>query len=183
MLATIIGLRGWKLGGAIAGLLVLAAIVAGAVWLVRDHDRLKSVERKALACEAAVKNASILDAGTLKLNCPQVISDAATRGQRYLDCDAALLKGDLYAVRAACSAAVKRRDAQATAFAAEARDLATQLAASRDQLTGALSRAEARNAALSRKDRNATAAISLAPRAADGRITCDDRCLRELTGE
>lgn len=178
MIAAVLGLRGWKLGGAIAGLLALAAIITGAVWLIRDHGRLKGVERQALACEAAVKNGE-----PTTTNCPQAISDAATRGQRYLDCDAALVAGDLYAVRAACSAAVKHRDAQATALAAGNRDLATQLAAARDQLTGGLARAEARHSALLRKDRNAQAVIAGAPRAADGRITCDDRCLRELTGD
>jgi hypothetical protein len=178
MLGAVLALRGWKLGGFIAGLLALAAIIAGAVWLIRDHDRLREVERKALACEAAVKNGE-----PTTLNCPQAISNAATRGQRYLDCDAAIAAGDLYATRAACSAAVKRRDAQATALAAGNRDLATQLAAARDQLTGGLARAAARNDALIRKDRNAQAVIAGAPRAADGRITCDDRCLRDLTGD
>lgn len=178
MLASLFVLRGWKLGGLVAGLLALAGIIAGAVWLIRDHDRLKGVEREARACEAAVKNGE-----PTTTNCPQAISDGATRGQLYLDCDAAIGVQDLYAIRAACSAAVKRRDAQAAALAAGNADLAKQLAAARDQLTGGLARAEARHSALTRKDRNANAAISLAPRGSDGRITCDDRCLRELTGD
>lgn len=178
MITGLLALRGWKLGGAIAALLALAGLVYGAVHLLRDRDRLQGVERRGLACEAAVKAGE-----PTTLNCPQAISDAATRGQRYLDCDAALKGGDLYVVRAACSAAVKVRDAQATALAADKADLAAQLADARGQLTGALARADARHTAQLRKDRNAQAAIATAPRAADGRITCDDRCLRDLAGD
>jgi hypothetical protein len=177
-MGALFGLRGWRLGGAIAGLVVLAAIVAGLVWLIRDRDRLLGVERRALACEAAVTNGS--DAAT---NCPQVIAQAATRAQRYLSCDAGLKAGDLYAVRAACSEHVKRRDAEATALAADNADLARQLSDARGQLAGALTRADARHQSLTRKDRDAAAAIAGLPRAVDGRIRCDDRCLRQLVGE
>lgn len=180
------GLSGIRLGGAIAALLALIALVGSLVWFVRDHDRLQGVERRALACEAAVKNgeatATDVASSTLRLNCPQAISDAATRAARYLGCDAALAKADLYAVRTDCSAAVKRRDAQATALAADARDLARQLSETRGQLTGALTRAEARATTLQKRNRDAQAAIAGAPRAADGRIRCDDRCLRDLAG-
>jgi hypothetical protein len=185
-MGAVLALRGWRLGGAIASLVVLAAIVGGLVWLLRDRDRLLGVERRALACEAAVTNGS--DAAT---NCPQVIAQAATRAQRYLACDAALSEGDirrgkagdLYAVRAACSEHVKRRDAEATALAADNADLARQLSDARGQLAGALTRADARHQTLTRKDRDAAAAIAGLPRAVDGRIRCDDRCLRQLVGE
>lgn len=178
VVATLLGLRGWRLGGAIAGFLAIAAIVAGLVWLIRDHDRLRSVENRALACEAAVKNGS-----DMTTNCPQSIADAATRARRYLACDAGMKAGDLYAVRAACSAAVKLRDAQATALAADKADLAEQLDQARGRLAGAINRASTRSETLTRKDRDAIAAISGAPRAVDGRIRCDDRCLRDLAGE
>jgi hypothetical protein len=177
-MGAVLALRGWRLGGAIAGLLALAGTVAGLVWLIRDHDRLQGVERRALACEAAVKNGS--DWGT---NCPDAIARAATLAARYRQCDAGLKAGDLYAVRATCSQAVKLRDAEATALAADAADLRRQLSGARGQLAGALTRAEARHQSTTRKDRNAQAAIAGAPRAADGRIRCDDRCLRDLAGE
>jgi hypothetical protein len=156
---------------------LLLSVIAGAVWLIRENDRLADVEQRALACEAAVKNGE-----PTVLNCFQAISDAATRGQRYLECDAAIKAGDLYAVRAACSESVKRRDAEATTLAATVADLGRQLSDARGQLAGALNRAAARAATASRKDAHAAAAISRAAPGADGRITCDDQCLRELTG-
>lgn len=171
------GLTGFRLGGATAALVALLGIIAGAVWLLRDRDRLQGVERRALGCEAAVKSG---EAATL--NCPQAISDAATRGQRFLECDAVLAKPDLYAVRAACSAAVKRRDAEATALAATAADLAAQLSDARGQLGAAVTRATARATISSRKGSNAAAALSTRAAGADGRILCDDQCLRDLTG-
>jgi hypothetical protein len=169
---------GLRLYGAIAGALLLLFVIGGAVAVLRENDRLAGVERRALACEAAVTN----DEATT-LNCPQVIADAATRARRYQDCDAALGRADLYAVRAACSAQVKRRDAEAAALAATAADLSRQLAEARAATAGAVARATARAATVSRKDANASHAIRSRPPGADGRITCDDQCLRDLTGE
>lgn len=177
-MGALLALRGWRLGGAIAGLLVIVGVIAGAVLLIRDRERLQAVEARGVACVAAVKAGEDPTA-----QCPQVISDAATRSQRYLVCDAALKTRDLYAVRAACSEQVKLRDAQATALTADNADLARQLSDARGQLAGALTRAEARHQSTTRKDRNAQAAIAGAARAADGRIRCDDRCLRDLAGE
>lgn len=164
---------------------LIAAAVTLFVLVVADWRRLQTVERRALACEAAVTNGE-----PTVLNCPQAISDAATRGQRYLACDAALAGSratsvagpDAYTVQAACSAAVKRRDAQATALSAELSDVRGQLDAARAATTAAISRADSRAATATRKDRNAAAAINAAPRTADGRIACDDRCLRALVG-
>jgi hypothetical protein len=175
-------LSGLRLYGAIAGGLLLLSVIAGAVWLIRENDRLSAVERRAQACEAAVKSASVLDSGTLLLNCPQSIADAATQADRYRQCDSALKVGELYAVRATCSEFVKRRDAEATALAATVADLGRQLSDARGQLAGALNRAAARAATASRKDAHAAAALSRAAPGADGRITCDDQCLRALTG-
>lgn len=172
------GLTGLRLGGAIAGIIALAAIVGGLVWLIRDRDRLQAVEDRGIACETAVQKRTDPTA-----SCPQAISDAATQSQRFIDCDAALKAGDLYTVRAACSAEVKRRDAQATTLAADKTDLTRQLAEARDAIAGAITRAETRAAASNRKDRNAQAAIAAAPRSPDGRIRCDDRCLRDLAGD
>jgi hypothetical protein len=170
-------MTGLRLYGAIGGLLLLLSVIAGAVWLIRENDRLAAVEQRGLACEAAVKNGE-----PTALNCPQAISDAATRGARYLECDAALAKRDLYAVRATCSEHVKRRDAEATALAATAVDLSGQLSDARGHLAGALSRASARATATARKDADARHAISSRPPGADGRIHCDDQCLRDLVG-
>ncbi len=168
---------GLRLYGAIAGGLLLLSVIAGAVWLIRENDRLSAVEQRALACEAAVKNGE-----PTVLNCPQAVSDAATQADRYRQCDSALKVGDLYAVRATCSEFVKRRDAEATALTATVADLGRQLADARAATAGALNRAAARASTASRKDAHAAAALSRAAPGADGRITCDDQCLRDLTG-
>ena len=46
-------MTGLRLYGAIAGLLLLVSVIAGAVWLIRENDRLAAVEQRGLACEAA----------------------------------------------------------------------------------------------------------------------------------
>ncbi len=176
------GLFGIRLYGVIAAGLFILSAIGGGVWLLRDHDRLKIVERRALACEAAVQSASVLDAGTLTLNCPQAIADAATRADRYRQCDSSLKVGELYVIRAACSEYVKRQNAELAALDATAADLTRQLADARAATAGAITRADARAATTARKDANAKAAISNRAPGPDGRITCDDQCLRDLTG-
>lgn len=170
-MSLILGLR----IGAIAGL------VAAAIWLFgvfRERAELQDFRARAVACEAAVK------AGRDPVaSCPQAISDAATRAQRYRDCEAGLAGRDLYVIRAACSAAVKRRDAEATALAFSNAVLARDLATARDQLAAGLARADARFDALLRKDKNASQAISAAPRRPDGRVACDADCLRRIVGD
>jgi hypothetical protein len=163
-----------KIGGALAGLVA-------AVWLVgqlREKDRLEGVERDFKACERSVK-----DGGDPALSCPQALSDAVTRARRYLLCDAGLKAGDAYRVRAGCSEAVKRRDAQATASAAEAVSLRTALDDLKAGQAVAIARATARAATSARKDEHARHALSRAPVDAAGRTRCDDDCLRALTGQ
>lgn len=173
-----IGLSGIRLYGAIAGLVALLAAGAWLVSLVRDRDALAAVKARGVRCEAAIKAGADPVA-----DCPQAISDAATRAQRYLACDAALATPDLYIVRAACSANVKRRDAEASVALANLADARAELASARDDLAGAVSRADARATALNRKDRHAQAAIASAPKTVDGRIACDAACLRDIAGE
>lgn len=168
----------------IGGLAALAAVIGAALWLLgvlRENDRLAEVEAGLNRCEAAAK------AGTdPAAHCRQAISDAVTRGQRYLACDAALAAGDLYTVRAACSAAVKRQEAAIAALASEAASLkAAVQTLKRDQAAG-IARAEARAATSARKEADARQAIAAAAqdqgRGPADRIRCDDRCLRNITG-
>jgi hypothetical protein len=169
-----LNLRLWGLiGGGVA-------LVAAAIWLaslVRDRDRLRVQVEAAEACTVAVKTGGDL------LICPQPVADAATRARRYLECDAALAEGRAYGVSAACSEAVKRRDAEAAAAAHEATQLEAELTRTRAAAQAALNRAESRAQALIRKDQNASLALSRAPVGADGRVRCDDLCLRQLLGE
>ncbi len=163
-----------KIGG-------LLAVFAAGFWLtaqLREKDRLEGVERDFKVCEKSVKDGS--DATT---SCPQNLSDAVTRARRYLLCDAGLKEGDAYRVRAGCSEAVKRRDAEATAAAAEADSLKTALADLKAGQAAAIARATARAATSARKEDNARSALVRAPAAGAGRQRCDDQCLRDLTGQ
>lgn len=172
-----------RIGGialAVAGLIAAFYAVASHF---DEHRRLKTVELAAMACEKAVKSgtaAQLADHGGAL--CPQAIADAATIAERSRDCDAGLAARDLYVIRAACSAPVKTRDAQATAHQFNADQLAEQLRQARAAIAGAVARADARSQTLTRKDRDAQAALDRAPRGADGRIRCDADCLRRLAG-
>jgi hypothetical protein len=166
------------------GIAALVAVIGAALWLLgvlRENDRLSAVEAGLKRCEAAAK------AGTDPVaDCPQAISDAVTRGQRYLACDAALAAGDLYTVRAACSAAVKNQEAAAAATAAELASLNAAFAALKRDAAAGIARAETRAATTARKEADARSALAAAQKAqgrgpAD-RVRCDDQCLRALTG-
>jgi hypothetical protein len=167
-----------KTGGVVAGL-------ALATWLglqLREKARLEGVERDFKACEA-----SVTAGGEPALVCPQQLSDAVTRARRYLLCDAGLKAGDAYRVRAACSEAVKRRDAQATAAQASADSLTAALADLKAGQAAAIARATARAATSARKEADARSALARAPKvggpAGPDRVRCDDACLRDLTGQ
>lgn len=162
----------------IAGAVGLA--IAG-FWLagqLREKARLEGVEANFKACEARVG-----DGGEPAAVCPQALSDAVTRARRYLLCDAGLKDGDAYRIRAGCSEAMKRRDAQATASAAEANSLRAALDDSKAAQAAAIARATARAATTARKDADARHALATAPIVSPGRARCDDDCLRQLTGQ
>lgn len=164
----------FKTGGAVA-------LLAAAIWLglqLREKARLELVERDFKACEASAKNG-----GDPAAACPQALSDAVTRAQRYLLCDAGLKDGDAWRVRSGCSEAVKRRDAEAAAATATAASLQGALADLKAAHAAAITRAAARAAATARKEAHADAALSRATRLSDDRIRCDDACLRALTAQ
>ena len=163
------------------GAIGMVVVLLGAfLWLfgaLKERDRLRIQVAAATACTRAVKTGGDL------LICPQPVADAAEQARRYRDCDTALAEGRSYGVSAACSEAVKRRDAEAGAAAHEATQLEAELARTRTQARAALTRAESRAAANLRSAQNAAAALARAPLGADGRLRCDDQCLRELVGE
>jgi hypothetical protein len=168
---------GWRLWSLVGG---GVALVASALWLMgllRERDRLRVAVDLSRACTRAVESGADLSV------CPQPVADAAERARRYLQCDAALAEGRGYGIAAACSEAVKRRDAQASASAHEAVQLEAELTRTRAQARAALTRAESRAQSNLRSAQNAAAALARAPMGADGRLRCDDQCLRELVGD
>lgn len=175
--------RYFKLGG----LLLAMAALFYVNHLRADNRRLSAVEASSKACEARAGDDGPSELDALKV-CPQNLSDAVTRSRRYQLCDAGLAAADLYRVRAGCSEAVKRRDAEATAATAEAASLNTALADLRAGQAAAIARAAARAATSARKEANADSALARAPKVSSGglsadRLRCDDDCLRALTGQ
>lgn len=167
-------IRYLKIGGVIGA-------VAAVAWLglqLREKDRLEGVERDFKACEA-----SVTAGGEPAAVCPQALSDAVTRARRYLLCDAGLKAADAYRVRAGCSEAVKRRDAEAAAAQGEAASLRAALADLKAGQAAAIARATARATDTARKEADARHALARAPRVSADRLRCDDDCLRDLTGQ
>lgn len=114
--------------------------------------------------------------------CPDVLAAAIDDARRSAECDAAIAREDLYAERASCSEAVKRRGALLAGARTDLADARQQLAQAERRTTAAIARAEARATAQAQRTADAHSALSLAPRGSDGLLTCDAECLRRLSG-
>ena len=156
--------------GAVAGLAALVA--AGFDW--RDA---RAARAEFEICSAAAGNPTKPLEG-----CPDTLAAAIDDARRAAECATAIQAGDLYAERATCSEAVKRRGAELAAAAANLADARAQIAAAERRTTAALARAEARAATQAKRTADATDALAQAPRGADGLFTCDAECLRRLSG-
>lgn len=138
-----------------------------------------------LAGEGRAARACYASAGPgtdISTKCPKTIVTVIDAERRSRACDAALGRRDLFAQRAACSAAVKRLAAELEAANAELAGAEALLARERRDTAAAVARAEARATTTTTRNRNAEAAILAAPRAADGLVDCDARCMRALDG-
>jgi hypothetical protein len=111
-----------------------------------------------------------------------VLAAAIDDARRSAECAAAIEAEDLFAERASCSEPVKRRGALLSGARADLADVRGQLAQAERRTTAAIARAEARATVQARKDADAQSALSHAPRGADGLLTCDAECLRQLSG-
>lgn len=154
------------------GGLGLGLAVAGLDW--RDA---RGARTELKVCTAAAG-----DARQSLEGCPDVLAAAIDDARRSAECDAAIAREDLYAERASCSEAVKRRGALLTGARADLADAREQLAQAERRTTAAIARAEARATVQARKDADAQSALVAAPRGADGLLTCDAECLRRLSG-
>lgn len=157
--------------------LAIVGLAAGLVAAVLDWRDARGARAELKICTAAAG-----DARKPLEGCPDVLVASIDDARRSAQCDAAIAGENLYAERASCTEAVKRRGALLTAAQADLADARAQLAEGQRRTTAAIARAEARATAQARRDADARSALSLAPRGPDGLLTCDAECLRRLSG-
>ncbi|MBA4010780.1 MAG: hypothetical protein C0481_02835 [Phenylobacterium sp.] len=136
----------------------------------------------------ACRNLAAGRAPVLPQRCgPQLVA-AVERGLAAAACDQALdaeartAGAGGYQIGRACSAAVKRLDAQRQAASGSLVDAEKEVGRLRGRQEIDTAEAVARAVAIERKKANANAAIDAAPRSADGRAVCDLECVRALAG-
>lgn len=175
-------LGGIKLWGALAGMAALALLV----WAAQDRFRLagdlRALRGEVTACARAAdpQSAAALD------SCREPVRAAILRARSARQCDLALASANpdvtRFALRAACSAAVKREVAAREAAEAGQRAAEIEIVRLIAAQTGIAARAEARGRDQNHRKEAADDAIQSAP-AADGtgpRKRCDAGCLRRL---
>lgn len=174
------GLTGLRLGGAIAGLLILLAAVAWLVSTVRERDRLAAIVDGHKACTAALTGKK--GAAPVATACEAPIWAAVEARDAALACDAAVQGRDLYQIRMTCSQPVKLLHADLVTLGDNFADQGKQLIQARAGLAAAVTRAETRVATANRRTLDATQAAARAPRDPDGLVVCAGDCLRALGG-
>ncbi len=107
---------------------------------------------------------------------------AAFACDQALDAEANQAGAGAYQVGRACSAPVKRLDAQREAAASNLVIAKAEIVRLRGRQQIDTAEAVARAVANERKKANANAAIDAAPRGPDGRAICDFECVRRLGG-
>lgn len=165
----------------IAGVLAIgSAVVAGWTYL----GGLRADRAELGACRA-------LAAGRIPLRpqrCGPELVAAVERGlaasacDQALDAEASKTGAGAYQIGRACSAPVKRLDAQREAAAGNLVSAETEIVRLRGRQQIDTAEAVARAVANERKKSNANAAIDAAPRGPDGRAICDLECMRVLGG-
>lgn len=158
--------------------IIAGALIAFLVWGTVDRFRLAEKARDQAACVRAAPTADKpLD------RCAAPIANRIGEARRAAECEAALAGNELYAIRATCGAQAKRvvatRDA-ATLSLASAR---AALALADETRDAAVARAEARAITATKRTEANDRTIRAAPRADDGRVACDARCVRALAGD
>lgn len=183
MLGKFFGLSGLKLLGGGLGLVALAFLL----WAAKDRFRAVSDLSALQSVVSDCRDAARDPAKPLGKCDTGPVRDVILAQRQTLACDAALGAKDrpahLFAIRAACSSAVK--DEVAARAAAEvgqrsAEQEVDRLIADQSAIAG---RAEARGRDQGKRKEAADAAIreALPAAAAGGRKHCDARCLRRLT--
>lgn len=157
---------------------VPAATAAFLIWATFDRFNQAAQVDRYERCEKA---AGTPDQPTGE--CPALIASRIAASRRALECETAIGKRDLYAIRATCGEQVKRVVAQLGAaesnLAAAQQDLKTERASRAD----AIARAELRAKTQANRTADNDRTIKAAPRTDDGRVRCDAECVRRLAGD
>jgi hypothetical protein len=167
----------------IVGTALAAAAVAFVLWAAQDRFKQVAAVNKAERCSAAVAKPD-----KPLVDCPGPIAEAAEQSRRASGCDTALqinaaiaTRGtQLVAIRALCSAPVKRLQQQLDVAGHDIEDLSQQVNAAQSRQDAAVSRAEARATSTAQRKAANDRTIQTAPRTADGSVRCDVECLRAL---
>lgn len=157
-------------------LVAVAMLVATAAVLTRMNHDLRGEVADHKACADAVGRH---DLAAIDGRCEARVAAAARQAVQAETCDRALLAGELFVQRAACSTEVKTLAAGREAETRRADSLAEALAQERAGLSAAITRAETRARTETERKLRAEAVIQDAPRR-DGLLVLDAERLRRL---
>ncbi|WP_066667380.1 MULTISPECIES: hypothetical protein [unclassified Sphingomonas] len=156
----------------------LALVGAFLTWAVIDRFRLADRVAQYRACDkAAATPGDPIDA------CSNTIVERVAAARRADDCEKAITAGDLYTLRASCTAGVKHQHAELGAAQARVANLDEQLRRALANTSAAVARAEARGVRLADRTAENARTIEAAPRRADGRVLCNPDCVRRIAGD
>ncbi len=161
---------------AIAASAIAALLAATVVAKNAEERRLRKVIG---AHESCIRDAGGVNPSATAESCPSTVAAQHRIARASVRCDQGLLKGDLFAVDAACSSEVKTLQAQRMAESRRGDSLAENLQRARADQAAAVSRAETRARTQAERTARGQAAVSAAPRDADGLSVCDAVCLRD----
>ncbi len=161
-----------------------AALIALAAYTFnerQDHEAkaegLRAVIQGHVSCNGALAGPDILVSAE---RCPPELAAVHATARRAEVCDKALLEGDLFTVRTACSTEVMTLLAQRDAESRRADSQADALRAERADRAAAITRAETRARSETERTHRAEAALQSAPRNGAGHVVLDARRLCEL---
>jgi len=170
-------------GVRLLGGLAVAAFVLAVVWLVHDRNRLAALDAGHRDCVAAVAGDKAAKSSAGQACAPAIVAIFETATAARV-CDAALPPSGVattFAVKAVCSAPVKRLAADRDARAGEVENRDGQIARLKADQAGATARAAARARTQAQKEARSDVAIHAAPVGDDGLLVCAGECLRQLT--
>lgn len=163
----------------IALVLAVASLGGLSISKVREEAQLRDRIEAQADCLKAVAGD---DTGPAGLRCPAPVAATHRTAVQARACDQALLGGDLFLMRTACTTEVKTLFAAREAETARADGVAEQLAQERAGQAAAITRAEVRVRTETERKLRAEAALSSAPRNGD-RLVLDAGRLRQLQGD
>lgn len=158
------------------GLLSTAGMVGLVAMKTAEEGRLRAEIKGQATC---ISDAGRTDSAASSATCPAPVAVQHRIARASVRCDEGLLKADLFAVDLSCSIEVKTLLAERLAESRRADSLHESLKAARAAQAAAVARAETRSRTQAERTARGQAAVSAAPRDADGLVVCDAVCLRD----